>query len=137
MFQVLILKEINLENSSSRYINIIIYQLGIILLPVAMPTFIIMLIAFTCGLIVDSFYGSIGIHASACLWMTAARPIILKFLEPKSGYSISQKPSSPSLGIFWFLQFVGYSSFIYFLSYYILDVFTLVYFGQILFVFRL
>ncbi|MEO6190229.1 MAG: hypothetical protein ABIO44_07550 [Saprospiraceae bacterium] len=132
LFQVFILKEINLESTSSKYINIIIYQLGIILLPVGIPSFIVLLIAFVTGFFVDSFYGTIGLHASACVWMAAARPFVLKLLEPKSGYTINQKPSSSSLGIFWFLKFASYLSLVYLLFYFILEVFTFVFIDQIL-----
>lgn len=131
-FQVLILKEINLENNSTHYISIIIYQLGIILLPVGLPSFIVLLISFVCGMIVDSFYGSPGVHSSACLWMAASRPFVLKFLEPKSGYSINQKPTPSSLGIFWFLRFASILTFIYLFAYFTMEVFTFVYFGKIL-----
>lgn len=130
--QVLILKEINLENSSTRYLNIVVYQLGIILLPVALPSFVVLLIAFFCGVLVDSFYGSPGVHASACLWMAAARPLVLKMLEPKSGYGIQQKPSSASLGIFWFLRYAGLLCFVYFFAYFSMEEFTFVYIGKIL-----
>ncbi|MEP7196729.1 MAG: hypothetical protein ABI851_09420 [Saprospiraceae bacterium] len=132
LFQVLILREINLESSTSKYFNILIYQFGIMLLPVATPSFIVFLIAFLSGLIVDNFYNSIGVHASACLWMAACRVFVLKYLEPKSGYTINQKPSATSLGMFWFLQYTSILTITYLLTYFILDVFTLVYFGQIL-----
>jgi len=131
-FQVLILKEINLENSSSRYLNIIIYQLGIILLPVSLPSFFVILIAFFSGMAVDSFYGSPGVHASACLWMAASRPFVLKMLEPKSGYTIQQTPSSASLGIFWFLRFSGILCFVYLFAYFSMEEFTFFYIGKIL-----
>ncbi len=132
MFQIFILKSINLENTTSQYINIIVYPLGIILLPVALPSFIVILIAFGAGLIVDSFYGSLGVHTSACIWMAASRPITLKLFEPKSGYTINQKPSSSSLGIIWFLKFSSILLLVYLFFYFTLEEFTLVYMGKIL-----
>lgn len=102
------------------------------LLPIALPTFIVFLIAFISGLIVDGFYGSIGVHASACLWMAASRILVIKFLEPKSGYSIHQKPVASQLGMYWFLQYSGILCFVYLFIYFTLEIFTFVYFGEIL-----
>lgn len=132
LLQVLILREINFEQSTSKYFNIIIYQLGIILLPVNIPSFIVYLIAFVSGLVVDIFYGSLGIHASACLWMAGLRTFVLRMLEPKSGYTLTQKPNSYQLGMVWFLQYSSILCFVYLFAYFTLEVFTLVYFGQIL-----
>ncbi|NOT37797.1 MAG: hypothetical protein HOP11_10510 [Saprospiraceae bacterium] len=132
LFQVLILRDINFEQNTSKYFNIIIYQLGIMLLPLNLPTFIVFLVAFFSGLIVDSFYGSIGVHASACLWMAAIRTFVLKLLEPKSGYAITQKPNSNHLGMVWFLQYSAILCFVYLFIYFTLDEFTWVYIGTIM-----
>lgn len=132
LFQVLILRDINLEQGSSKYFNIIIYNLGILSLPLSLPPFIVFLIAFFSGLMVDMFYGSMGVHASACLWMAAARIIVLRLLEPKSGYTLDQKPNSHQLGMMWFLQYSAILSFIYLIFYFTLEVFTFVFWREIL-----
>ncbi len=132
LLQVLILRDINLEQGTSKYFNIIIYHLGILLLPLSIPPFTVFLIAFVSGLIVDIFYGSLGVHASSCLWMAGARILVLRFLEPKSGYTMDQKPNSYQLGMMWFLQYAALLSFIYLIFYFTLEVFTLVFWGEIL-----
>jgi hypothetical protein len=132
LFQVFILKGIRLSDAPTQYVNIIIYPVAILLLPMDIPQFFVLLIAFTAGLTVDLFYNSIGVHAAACLWMAACRTFVLKFLEPKSGYSIDQKPNGYSLGIFWFFQYVSALMLIYFFFYFSLEIFTFVYLGEIL-----
>ncbi|MBK9718576.1 MAG: hypothetical protein IPQ02_03240 [Saprospiraceae bacterium] len=131
-FQVLILKGINLSESQIQYVTIIVYPVAVLLLPIALPQFFILVIAFCSGIFVDLFYGTIGVHASACLWMASVRPIVLKYLEPKSGYSVDQNPNSYNLGIFWFLQYASLLMGVYIFCYFILEVFTFVYFGEIL-----
>lgn len=60
-----------------------------------------------------SFYNSIGVHAAACLWMAAGRSFVLKFLEPKSGYSIDQNQMVTLLAFLVF-QYVSILMLIYF-----------------------
>ena len=64
--------------------------------------------------------------------MAASRPFVLKMLEPKSGYTIQQTPSSASLGIFWFLRFSGILCFVYLFAYFSMEEFTFFYIGKIL-----
>jgi hypothetical protein len=130
LLQVLVLKEIHFSNSN--YIEVLIYPLAIILLPLTIPQFFLILIAFVIGIFVDVFYQTPGVHTSACLWLVMARPLILKYLEPKSGYAIDQNLTGSTLGIFWFMKYAGSLLFIFILSYFIFQVFTFFYLGEIL-----
>ncbi len=129
--QVLVLKEINLIGSSQNYVFILIYPIIILTLPVKVPQFFMLLIAFAVGFTVDLFYVSPGVHAGACLWMVVFRPLVLRVLEPKNGYPTEVSPNIAGLGIVWFAKYVSVLLFIFFLSYFILDIFTFVYAGEI------
>lgn len=132
IIQVLVLKEINLVGSSQNYIFIIIYPVAILTLPMKIPQFFIILIAFTIGFIVDLFYVSPGVHAGACLWMVVFRPLVLRIFEPKNGYQTDISPSISNLGVVWFAKYASVLLFIFFLSYFILQIFTFVYIGEIM-----
>ena len=81
LLQVLVLKEINLVGTNHNYVFIIIYPVAILTLPIKIPQFFIILIAFAIGFIVDLFYMSPGVHAGACLWMVLCRPLVLRLFE--------------------------------------------------------
>ncbi|MDQ3141539.1 MAG: hypothetical protein M3Q56_04750 [Bacteroidota bacterium] len=132
LLQVFVLREINLSSSQTQFIYVIIYPLAILLLPVGLPQFFVLLISFITGFIVDAFYTSPGVHAGACLWLSLARPLALKWLEPKSGYGAGQYPTGESLGIFWFMKYMSTLMIVFFFFYFTLEIFTFVYLSQIL-----
>ena len=126
------LKEINLVGSNQNYIFIIIYPVAILTLPMKIPQFFMVLIAFGIGFIVDLFYVSPGVHAGACLWMVVFRPLVLRLFEPKNGYQTDISPTISNLGVVWFSKYASVLLFIFFLAYFILEIFTFVYIGDIL-----
>ncbi len=129
--QVLVLKEINLIGSNKNYIFILIYPVVLLTLPIRIPQFFMLLTAFAIGFIIDLFYVSPGVHAGACLWMVAFRPLVLRLIEPKNGYQTDFSPTISDLGIIWFTKYASILLFIFFFSYFVLDVFTFVYAGEI------
>lgn len=132
MLQVLVLKEINLIGTNQNYIFIIIYPVVILTLPFRIPQFFMILIAFSVGFIVDLFYVSPGVHAGACLWMVVFRPLVLRFFEPKNGYQTDISPTISNLGVVWFAKYASVMLAVFFLSYFILEIFTFVYIGEII-----
>lgn len=132
MLQVFVLKEINLGDSRQQLINIIVYPVVLLTLPIKLPQFFLLLLAFGIGITIDMFYMSPGVHAGACLWMVALRPFILRLLEPKNGYPTDISPTIHDLGIVWFIQFAGILLLVFFFSYFTLQVFTFVYAGEII-----
>ncbi|MCX2744526.1 Rod shape-determining protein MreD [Mangrovivirga sp. M17] len=70
-----------------------------------------LVIGFLVGLLIDVFYNSIGIHASACLLLTFVRPIYLQYNFPRTPDPINI-PNVKNTGFSWYL---GYSFFLVFL----------------------
>lgn len=130
--QVLVLKDINLVGTNQNYVFIIIYPVALLTLPVKVPQFFIILTAFAMGFIVDLFYVSPGVHAGACLWMVVFRPLVLRVFEPKNGYQTDIAPTISNLGVVWFAKYASVLLFVFFLSYFILQIFTFVFAGEIL-----
>jgi len=73
-----------------------------------------------------------GVHAGACLWMVVLRPLMFRIFEPKNGYQLDMSPTISDLGIIWFAKYASSLLLVYFLSYFILQVFTFVYIGEIM-----
>jgi hypothetical protein len=130
LLQVLVLKGINLNVGNFQYFHVLVYPILIILLPFSLARPYILLIAFGAGIFVDMFYDSLGVHASACLFIAYLRPYILGLIEPRGGYTFDVG----GLGNTEIAWFAGYSTLmmmIFFLIYFSLEAFSYVYFIRI------
>ncbi len=132
LLQILVFRQINPSGSFFFYVSFIIYPLFILLLPFRTSPILLMLLAFVIGIIIDISYGSYGVHASAAVFIAFLRPTVLRVLEPRSGYNITQAPTKTHYGITWFISYSAVLMFAYLLWYFSVEAFTFVYFGQIL-----
>jgi rod shape-determining protein MreD len=64
LFQVLLFNNIQF----SGYVNPYVYIMFILLLPVEIPSWLLLLLSFATGLIMDFFSGSPGMHTSATVF---------------------------------------------------------------------
>jgi rod shape-determining protein MreD len=101
LLQVLLFDNINFGG----YINPYVYIMFIMLLPVEMPGWILLLIAFFTGLIMDFFSGTTGMNASASVAAAFARPYILRIISPRDGYDPGSTPSMMIYGFRWFFLY--------------------------------
>jgi hypothetical protein len=118
LFQVMILQPILLKVHP--WFNVILFPLFILLLPISLPTSASVFLGFLIGLIVDFFYGTIGIHASAGAFSGFSRAIVLALFEPKGGFSGKEPIIAPAhfgtqrfwqiAGLFFFLHLLWYFS---------------------------
>lgn len=105
LIQVLVLNEITLLDG---WAQPFLYVYIILVLPLNIPKRILLPIGFATGFIMDLFTHTPGIHASAMLTMTFARPYVLQALRPREGYE-SNSPSAKNMG---FSKFYTYSIFL-------------------------
>jgi rod shape-determining protein MreD len=98
-FQVLVLNHLVI----SSYVHPYIFPMFVMLLPFSTPRWIILVLAFTSGLLVDMFNNTPGMHAAAMLVMAYARPAVIRLLTPITGYEGMVAPSLGRLGFIWFL----------------------------------
>jgi len=107
IFILLILLQLLLFNNIqfSGYVNPYIYILFILLLPVEIPAWLMLIISFTTGLIIDMFSGTPGMHSSATLMAGFFRPYILRVIAPRDGYEAGSSPSMMVYGFRWFLSY--------------------------------
>lgn len=132
IIQVLILKRIDTSFGNFTYIHLIIFPAALMLLPIKTPRAIIILLGFVLGIVVDAFYDSPGVHASAMVMMAFSRDYILKYLEPQGGYSGNQIPSINHFDLAWYLIYSSVMMSIYFIMYFSMEAFSFVYIVDIL-----
>lgn len=102
---LLILLQLLLFNNIqfSGYINPYVYIMIVLLLPSTLPAWLLLIISFLTGLVIDLFMGSPGMHASATLLAGFSRPYILKLISPRDGYEPGSELSMQTYGLRWFL----------------------------------
>lgn len=132
LIQVLILRSLNLSIGSFNYIHILFYPVLIMILPLRISKPMLLIIGFLIGITVDIFYDSLGVHASASVFLAYIRPYMLNVFEPRGGYSVNISPTKHVLGIYWFVRYAAAMLFLHLLFYFSMEVFTLVYFKEII-----
>jgi rod shape-determining protein MreD len=105
IFILLVLSQVLLFNNIqfSGYVNPYVYIMFILILPVEIPSWLLLLLSFALGLIVDFFSGSPGIHTSATVLAGFIRPYILRVISPRDSYEPGASPSMLAYGFRWFL----------------------------------
>lgn len=131
ILQVLVFQRMVFGWGGVNYVQIFIYPLFILGLPIKTPRPAMLTLAFFLGLIIDIFYTTPGVHAGATVAMAFARPYVLGMLEPRTGYNVNVIPSKYHQGINWYLGYSGILLFVHIFIYYVLEVFTFVYFLEI------
>ncbi len=125
--QGLILSDISYNTDG--YVSILVYPLFILLLPIQLPVPAAVLAGFVAGLLVDTFTGTIGLHASASAFSAYARAIILDRFSPQGGYTNKEPIASPAyFGWRWFLTVAGIFFAMHLLWYFSMAYFTPAYF---------
>lgn len=99
LLQVMLLNNIQF----SGYVNPYVYIIIILVLPYLTPSWLILVIGFASGLIIDLSAGSPGMHASATLLAGFTRPFVLRLIAPRDGYDPGASLSMASYGFRWFL----------------------------------
>ena len=127
LLQALIFKEFAFGWGGRVYFQTLIYPLFILLLPMNFPRWLIVLLAFTMGIILDIFYNSPGVHASAFVFTAFIREPILALLEPREGYSVNMSPTMQKMGSSWFFRYASIMMAIHLFFYFSVDAFTFVY----------
>lgn len=129
--QVLIFKQVS--DAIGPWFSLFVYPLFVLFLPVLIPSSAAVLLAFLMGIIIDFYYQSPGVHASASAFSAFCRSLILAFLEPKGGFSgTAPIPTPHHVGWQTFIQILTVYLFVHLFWYFAVSEFTFVYFGSIL-----
>ena len=117
--QILIFSNINL----SSFVNPYIFPLFILLLPFETPRWLLILIGFSSGLLLDFFLGSTGMHAATCLLIGYARPFLINIITPK-GTEFEISPNVYAQGLSWFVVYLGITMLVYLSVYFFIEAAT-------------
>ncbi len=101
LIQVMILNNIQI----SSYLNAYIYVLFILLLPFESPKWLLLILGFITGFVVDLFSDTVGIHAAATTLTAFCRPGILKIISSRKEYEPGINPNAKDLGFKWFFNY--------------------------------
>lgn len=132
LLQVLVLRQVSLGTDWLRYGEVLVYPLFLMMLPMRMHTGFQVGLAFLMGLLVDLFYDTPGVHAAAATASTYFRPLILRLIEPRSGYDLRQPLTRKSFGMGWFTTYTALFLLLHIFLVQLLSVFTFYYFGELL-----
>ena len=115
-------------------INIYIFLLALLMLPFEIPRWIQYLIAFFTGFLIDMFYITYGINASACMLMMFIRPYLVVALNGRKTDDIADKPLPGVKDFRWILAYTVILIFIQQLAAVMLETFTFQHFWKTLLV---
>ena len=124
--QVMILNNVHLHGLFNPYL----YPLFILLLPLETPTWLLLILGFFSGWVIDWYSHTGGLHASASVLTAFLRPAMLNLLKPTGGYLPEDRPTISSMGFTWFLTYCSILVFIHHLFLFIIETFS---FTQFLF----
>lgn len=102
----------------------LIYPLFLIRLPIDMPRWLLLCVAFGAGLCVDMFSDSMGINAAACVATVYFREGIFFLFRPPAGYEPMHKPTIGVMGARWFISVTVLLLFIHHVVFYLLQIFS-------------
>ena len=119
MLQVLLFNNIQF----SGYINPFIYLLFILLLPVEIPAWLLLIISFVTGAVIDVFSGSPGMHSSATVLAGFIRPYVLRIVTVREGYEQGSSLSMHTYGFRWFLIYTSITVLVHHTALFYLEVF--------------
>ena len=132
LLQGLILSRIAFDTGVWQYIHVLLYPVFILLLPLRTPRTLVVGASFLMGLLVDLFYYTPGIHASAATFSGYIRPAVLSWIEPRGGYNVNYSPTQARYGANWFFRYAAILLAIHLFFYFSVEAFTFVYIGRIL-----
>lgn len=125
--QVMILNNVHLHGLFNPYI----YPLFILLLPFETPPWLVLIIGFLCGLVIDLYSNSLGLHAAATTFVAFLRPYMINLLKPAAGYQPEDKPTIASMGFLWFIVYASVLVFMHHVVFFMIETLS---FRQFLFV---
>jgi hypothetical protein len=125
MFISLVLAQVLIFNQVqfSGFFNPYVYLLFIILLPLSTPRYLVMILAFLLGLIIDIFSNSLGVHSAATVFVAYARPLVIRVISNREDDK-SDYPGLHQNKLIWFLNYVLIMVLIHHAVLFYIEVFT-------------
>ncbi len=127
IFILLVLLQVLLFNNIqfTGYINPYVYIMFILLLPADIPAWLLLVLSFFTGAVIDFFAGSPGMHSSATVLAGFVRPAVLRIISVRDGYDSATGPSMLSYGLRWFMTYTIIMVLVHHTALFYLEVFRL------------
>ena len=119
LIQILILNQVQL----SGYINPYMYILFILLLPVNTPAYAMLMLSFFLGITIDIFSNSMGIHASASVFIAYVRPYVIRSVSVRDE-EMDNYPGLMQTKFPWFFKYTAILVIIHHFILFYLEVFS-------------
>lgn len=132
MLQVFVLRQLSWGWGGQVYLQVHVYPLFILLLPLRTSRLLTLLLAFALGLSIDWFSETLGMHAAALVFTAYFRGPILALLEPREKYGPSAAPTKISQNDTWFFRYASLLMLGHLFFYFSVEAFTFVYLQAIL-----
>ncbi|MEP2026473.1 MAG: Rod shape-determining protein MreD [Reichenbachiella sp.] len=100
--QVILFKNLVLFDSAFCFGYILIF----LMLPMDTNPIVQLLVGFVVGIIIDSFYNTLGIHAAASVLLVYVKIYWSKVMTPSGGYDSGPKINLRTQGLGWFVTFI-------------------------------
>lgn len=126
--QVLLLNNIQF----SGFVNPYVYILFILLLPFETSAWLVLVLSFFTGLLMDFATGIPGLHTSATVLAGFLRPYVLNVISPHDGYEQGDLPGIKTYGFRWFITYIMVMVFVHHLALFYIEVFRFEYFFRTL-----
>jgi len=110
------------------FINPYVYILFILLLPLETPRWLLLILGFVLGYVIDYFSHSIGINIFSTVLIAYLRPVFILYVIPKLEPGPDVRISIKQIGFNAFLTYTGILVFIHHITLFYLEIFRLSYF---------
>jgi hypothetical protein len=107
----------------SGFFNPYVYVLFIILLPLSIPRYAMLILAFLLGLVIDIFSNSLGVHSAATVFVAYIRPLVIRIISPRED-DRSDYPGLNQNKLSWFINYVFIIVFLHHAMLFYLEVYT-------------
>ncbi|WP_353137254.1 rod shape-determining protein MreD [Pseudopedobacter sp.] len=119
--QVFLLKNMVFYNLNVPFL----YILFILLLPFETPTWLLFVLSFLLGIIIDLFNDTLGLHAAACIVLALMRVFFINITVQKDNYDSDPEPTLGIMGFRWFFFYTVLLTLIHHFFLFNLEVFRL------------
>lgn len=127
-FVVLIAVQLLIFNNIefSGYVNPYVYVMFILILPVSIPSWLLLILSFLTGFVIDIFSGTMGVHAFATVMTGFMRPWVLSLnVTSEAAAGPDMSPSAQTNGIRWFFIYTVTLVFIHHITLFYVELFSL------------
>lgn len=128
LMQLLVLNNVYLGG----YVMPMLYVLFILMLPTTTPRVAMLFIAFGTGLLMDIMAGALGFHAMACTVVAMLRIVFADRILTRGENTVISTPSIYSVTPQYFITYMVLLLSVYFLMFYLLEIFSFRGFGGVL-----